>query len=124
MTMEIGWINFEETVIAFNFRGKWTAEDFYLALDEIRELLREKPYSVQLVIDVSYSITPPPNLMTLLRMAFKTLPSNIEQAVIISKSKFWVRVFQILEEANLVPFALQFVNNADDAYLLLDDHIG
>jgi hypothetical protein len=123
MSIDIGWVNIEETVIAFNFRGKWTAEDLYLGVDDFSQIVAAKPYPVHMIIDLSYSITPPPNLLTLLRAALRKFPSNIEQAVIISKSNYWPRVFLMLDSADLVPFPFQYVYNADDAYELLEAHI-
>lgn len=123
MTIEIGWINVEETVAAFSFRSEWTGADFHSAINEFAKLLQEKPYAVHVIIDLSYSISPPKSVMTLFSSALKKLPPNIEQGIIISKSNFWPRVFHMLDAANLVPFPLHYVSNADKALEILDEYL-
>lgn len=123
MSIDMGWVNIEETVLAFSFRGKWSAQDFYLAVDELCQTIGEKPHSVHIIIDLSYSISSPENLLTIFRAAMKKMPSNIEQAVIISKSNYWPRIFLMLDGAGLVPFPFQHVYNADDAYELLEEYV-
>lgn len=123
MSIDIGWVNIEETVIAFSFRSNWSAQDFYLAIDELCQTVDEKLYPVQMIIDLSYSINSPENLLTLFRAAMKKMPSHIEQAVIISKSNYWHRIFLMLDGADLVPFPFQHVYNADDAYELLEEYV-
>jgi hypothetical protein len=123
MFVDVGWINVEETVIAFNLRGNWTTGQFYLAADKLSNLVQEKNYSVHLIIDLSYSTVVPSNLLTIFRMGFKKFPPEIEQAIIIVKSGFWQRLFLMLDSADLVPFPFQFVENADEAYKILEKYL-
>ena len=123
MSVSSGWINVEETVIGLNFQGRWSAEEFYLHIDEFIQTVSARVEAIYLVIDLSYSTTAPENLMTLLRSAMKKMPPNIAEAVIISKSNYWPRVFLMLDSAGLMPFPFKYVYNADEAYALLEEHI-
>lgn len=123
MSIRIEWANSAETVLTFTFSDRWTAQNLYLATSELCKMIEERPYPIHTIIDVGSPINAPKNLLALLRATFKKFPSNVERAIIISKSSFWNGIFSTLNSANAIPFPYQYVRDTDDAYGLLEEYV-
>ena len=118
MTITLDWGDFDETFLVWNFNGKWTADAFYQTIEHLKQLSLSKPYPVNVMVDMRQSLAAPNNLLTLLRVAVKSNVRNIGRVIVISKSGFWLQMYQMLVKtaqlAETTP--VTFVGSVDEAY--------
>jgi hypothetical protein len=118
MSITLDWGDFDETFLVWNFAGKWSAEEFYQTIEQLKQLSMTKPYAVNIMVDMRLSLAAPNNLLTLLRVAVKSKVQNIGRIIVISKSNFWLQMYQMLVKTAQLPETtpVTFVGTVDDAY--------
>lgn len=118
MTLTLDWGDFDETFVIWSFAGRWTPEEFYTAMEKLRDYGASKPYPVKIMVDMRHSLAAPNNLLTLLRAAVKMNVRNIGQVVVITPSNFWPQMYEMLVKTVKLDGStpVTFVKTVDDAY--------
>jgi hypothetical protein len=53
--IELSWITSEQKTIRANFVGRWTWDDYYASIDQMRLMTKELSYPVDLIFDLQRS---------------------------------------------------------------------
>lgn len=124
MPIEVDWGNFEEDMIIFKVNGAWTGTEFVQALDNAKALAESKSYQVSLLADMRYSAArTPQNFITILRAAMQRDASRLSQAVVVTHSRYWQQLINIIESSTPIrlPIPVTFVSSVDEAIQMLED---
>ena len=127
MTVQLDWGDYDHNFAIMTFQGKWTGDEFVHAVARLSEMGASSPQGIELMVDMRNSLTPPNNLLTLLRSTLnRPLPRNIKQAVVISNSAFWNRIFSMLKSmyGEKISAPVTFVPSVDAAYDSLECYKG
>jgi hypothetical protein len=94
MSVQFSWDNPENTIVRYDFVGKWTWEElyetFYQSWDEIAKL----PYTVDSISDFSRTSNAPPSVMTHVRKLSQNRPENTGIMVIVDANNFLSMMLQ------------------------------
>src|SRR5690606_11312509 len=83
MPVSARWTDESQTIMLWEFEGKWTWDDYYLIRNETNAQISALDYDVDLIIDMRNSTALPQGVFTHGRNAFSASPKNIGQTVFV-----------------------------------------
>jgi hypothetical protein len=86
--IEVKWGNPEKTYTVFEFTGKWTWEDYYAAVKDGFEMVKDVPHTVNILIDIRNSNLFPQNMLSHFGKSMRQPPKSFDLAVVVSESGF------------------------------------
>lgn len=123
MSVSAQWDNEEKTVIRYDMQGRWTWDEFYLAYEEAKTMLRSVPHTVHFITQpldsLSNGYMPTSALTHIINIYRKALP-NSGATVTIGNSNFARAMVSIL--GRVAPNAANkflFAKSLEEARLLL-----
>jgi hypothetical protein len=88
MAIKVTWVNSEKTIAQYNFEGRWTWDDLYHAVQEIKTMLDSVPHQVDIVIDLRNNQSVPPGTLIHLRSITLAASPNWGMGVFVGVNGF------------------------------------
>ena len=117
----LDWGDANESILVWTFSDNWTAEDFYLAIEKAETILGPKEKPVHIIVDAQQGFKPPKNLIALSKVGLKRGPTPVKLVVVIAKSRFLQNIYGIVAKMYPGSLKVHFVNNANEAYQLIEE---
>lgn len=122
MGMSVDWGNYEETILVIKPALRWTHEDYRREITHILDALHNKPYSVDLIIDLRQVMHNPPNLINICRDARLRLKEFDNLIVVISNNRFWQTLNNtVIRQMPNAEVNVFFTRSVDEAYRAIED---
>jgi hypothetical protein len=115
MTIRVSWGNPEKTYTVFTFEGKWTWEEYHQSIKDGFELVKDIPYTVNILIDVSNSNLFPQNLLSHFGSSMRQPPKAFDLAVVLTSSRFVETLANMLNRLYGKKTRFRAVRSMDDA---------
>jgi|GEM_PF-5956184 len=118
--IEFGWGDYEKSYIVLTFRDRWTSDEFIKAVNSLYRDMHEVDKSINMVIDLRYSHSPPTSILSVIIRAIRARPRDFGRTIIVVQSKIWQKLYNAVTH-NRQGFSvdIHFVRNVDEAYNLL-----
>jgi hypothetical protein len=88
MPIHVSWGSAQKTYTIFRFEGKWTWDEYHAAVAAGYELVKDCPYTVNILIDMSDCRLFPQNLISHFGSSMSQPPKAFDLAVIVTASRF------------------------------------
>ena len=88
MPIDVSWGDPEKTYTIFKFSGKWTWEDYHAGVKAGSELIKDIPYNVNILIDMTTCNLFPNNMLSHFGASMQRPPREFDLAVIVTTSGF------------------------------------
>jgi tRNA A37 threonylcarbamoyladenosine dehydratase len=88
MPIHVGWGNDQKSYTVFRFDGTWTWEEYYKSIAEAYELVKDCPYTVNILLDLMECRLLPQNLLSHVGSSMKQPPKSFDLAVVATSSRF------------------------------------
>ncbi len=88
MPIQVTWGNTQKTYTVFKFEGRWTWDEYHAAVGEGFKLVKDIPYTVNILIDMAGCRLFPQNLLSHFGSSMSRPPKQFDLAVIVTSSKF------------------------------------
>ena len=119
MSAQVKWFNANQTVLQVSYGERWTAHEFHETFEEIENFLRQKPYPVDLLVDLRPTLEYPRNLFGLARKTLRDRIPNMGQVVVVTDDIFWHRLYPTLQTIIPKLQQLTFVESIEEAKEIL-----
>jgi hypothetical protein len=97
MPINVRWGNEANTYTVFEFKGRWTWDDYHSAIKAGYELVKDKPYTVNILLDIRNSNLFPSNMLSHFRTSMDRPPKSFDLAVVVSNSGFVQAIARIID---------------------------
>lgn len=88
MPISVSWGNAAKTYTVFRFEGKWTWDEYHQAIRDGVDLVKDCPYTVNILIDMTECHLFPQNLLSHFNQSMSEPPKPFDLAVIVTSSRF------------------------------------
>lgn len=88
MSILVEWGNEQKTYTVFKFVGKWTWEEYHQSISEAYELVKDCPYTVNILLDITECHLFPQNLLSHFGGSMRQPPKSFDLAVVATSSRF------------------------------------
>lgn len=88
MGINISWVNEERTIAQYTFDGRWTWDQLYHAVQEVKVMLNSVSHQVDIVIDLRKNHSVPPGALTHLRSVTLGASPNWGMGVFVGVNTF------------------------------------
>ncbi|MFN8447072.1 MAG: hypothetical protein U0521_00365 [Anaerolineae bacterium] len=88
MSILVEWGNEAKTYTVFKFVGKWTWEEYHQSISEAYELVKDCPYTVNILLDITDCHLFPQNLLSHFGGSMRQPPKSFDLAVVATSSRF------------------------------------
>lgn len=123
MSIKVDWGNAEDTLLIWRFQKDWTPRDLQNACSMAETIVAQKNQAVDVILDFGYTLTPPPNTITLIRSLLLHFPANTGKIVILGRTGFWEQIFTLALKMGDIRHSIYFARTVDDAYELVEECI-
>ncbi len=121
MPLHVFWDDIEKTIIRCESEGKWTWDEYHKALDQVREMLVEADYRVDLInVERPGATMPSGSPLTHFQRAAKIMPANLGINVVVvtsSLARIMASVLGKMPGNNMDKIVL--VDSVEAAYTLI-----
>ncbi len=100
MAITVTWGNAEKTYTVFRFEGKWTWDEYHQSIQDGVSLVKDCPYTVNILIDMTECRLFPQNLLSHFNHSMSEPPKPFDLAVIVTSSKFVEILAGMIERAS------------------------
>lgn len=120
MPITVRWDNDSQTVVYYEFNGKWTWEEYHNAIHSAYELVEKLPYVVNMILDFRHANVMPSNALSIFGRSMKTPPRDFDLAVLVTKSGFIEAIYNVFRRVNgKMAEKLVMVKTVEEARALL-----
>lgn len=88
MAITVAWGNETKTYTVFKFVGNWTWQEYYQSITDGSELIKDIPYTVNIMIDLTEAQLLPHGLLSNIQSSMRQPPRKFDLAVLVSTSPF------------------------------------
>jgi hypothetical protein len=88
MAIHVSWGSDAKTYTCFKYVDNWTWQEYYRSISEASELIKDVPYTVNTVLDLSEAQLLPHGLLSNIQSSMRQPPRKFDLAVIVSTSAF------------------------------------
>ncbi len=99
MSISVSWGNAEKTYTVFRFEGNWTWEEYHQSIREGVALVKDCPYTVNILLDMAQCRLFPKNLLSHFNHSMSEPPKPFDLAVVVTSSKFIELLAGMIERA-------------------------
>ncbi len=112
MTVELSWLDEEETILVFSFRSGYTWNDLATAMEKGQALMSEKPWRVDWIYSGDNNQTiPRGNPWAMLRAANQKIPANTGLLYVVNPGLFTRLMERIGQTA--IPQSIRLMRTVD-----------
>ena len=123
MPIQVGWGNEQKTYTVFRFDGKWTWEEYHQSIAEAFELVKDIPYTVNILLDITECHLFPQNLLSHVGSSMKQPPKSFDLAVVATSSRFVEVLARTIEKLyGKQKTRFQIARTLDEAQRIFEDH--
>jgi hypothetical protein len=122
MPINVTWGNAEQTYTIFKFTGKWTWEEYHQAVSAGYEMVKDKPYTVNILIDIMDSNLFPSNMLSKFGSSMQRPPKDFDLAIVATRSGFAQSIARILDTLYGKHTRFKVVKTLEEAHALLAEH--
>lgn len=120
-SISITWYDETQRCLIWRFNYTWTYNEYMQAVRHSNALISQKPYSVDVICDLSNYTTTANNVLSMARQGLQQRPPNLGHVVIITQSRFWLRMYHMLiQHKFLSANELHITQNMNEAYHFLN----
>jgi|GEM_PF-2766234 len=118
--VRVNWYSSSKMILLWTFSGKWTSDEFYVALAECQSLLTDIDDCIPIIIDLREGLGPD-NLLALAREGFSIPTSKVNQIIIVGYIPTWKSLFSVLTYT-MKDFSIRvgFVETVGEAEILAE----
>ena len=88
MAISVSWGNPEKTYTCFKFEGQWTWEEYHQSVREAYAMVKDLPYTVNVLIDMTDCKLFPQNMLSHFGSSMQRVPRTFDLCVVVSSSMF------------------------------------
>lgn len=115
------WVNEEQSIVRYEFSGKWTWEEFYPVYKQAIAMEKSVPHRVDVVVDLRNSEVVPANALKHIRRIANAQPDNIGLTILVSTNIFILALYKIgCRIDDKVAHYFRVVSTNDEAFRLID----
>lgn len=96
MPISVDWGNADKTYTVFTFQGKWTWEEYHAAIEKGVDMVSDKPYVVNILIDMLDCNLFPNNMLSHFNTSMRQPPKKFDLAIVVSTSGFIQAIANII----------------------------
>jgi hypothetical protein len=89
MPVSAYWLNDEQTIVQYDFEGRWTWDEFYPEYQKALKMERSVTHRVDVLMDFRRSKSVPPSALTHMRKITDNQPDNIGLSVFVTTNPFF-----------------------------------
>lgn len=119
----VDWGSVDETFIVFKIEGKWTLSEYVKASQRAIAMLGEKPYCVNIIIDMQRAAPPPLGILNVGVQMGQKVPADAGIMVVLSKNRLWRTIINTIRHVHGVSaiehLDLHFTSSVNEAYSLV-----
>lgn len=120
MPLSVYWDNDEQTIIRCDSAGKWTWDEYHMALDEVAALARSVNHRVDLIsIGTPDSAMPKGSPQPHFERAVQVLPDNVGLNITVTGSRLaavMINIWKKLPGGKKLTDAVELVATEEEAY--------
>lgn len=98
MPIQVSWGNEQKTYTVFRFEGKWSWDEYHRSIADAYELVKDIPYTVNILLDITECHLFPQNLLSHVGSSMKQPPKSFDLAVVATSSRFVEVVARTVEK--------------------------
>jgi len=95
MGVSICWDDEEQTIVRYDFEGRWTWEEFYPAYEQAIAMEKSVPHRIDVILDMLNSYNIPLNAITHVRSISKKQPENLGLSVFVTTSAVVLSLYRV-----------------------------
>lgn len=124
MPVLVEWGNPEKTYTLFTFEGQWTWQEYHEARDKAFALVKDCPYAVNLLIDMTNCKLFPQNMLSHFGSSMQHVPKQFDLAVVVTSSMFIETISRMINTLYGSRAKSQFVTakTLEDGRMILARH--
>lgn len=92
----VDWLDDRQTCVLWQFHRRWTADEYFEAVECSNRLIASKWSPVDVIADLGDYVPTTHNVLVLARRGFGYRPANLGRVIIVSQSAFWQRVYRMI----------------------------
>ncbi|MDQ7025774.1 MAG: hypothetical protein Q9P01_03995 [Anaerolineae bacterium] len=96
--MQLKWLTYDEKVMHWSIEGDWTASDYNQTFKNWKNFATNKPYTVDLIMDMRHAGRMPSNMTSLAWQSVLNRPQNLGVTLIVTKSKLLRTVYKSMTQ--------------------------
>lgn len=100
MPIHVDWDNEHRTVIRYEFVNPWSWQDLIDAIDQVDEMVRDVPYTVHFIADMTRGDTLPDKFLTYISTISRKVRGRDGLIVVINTNTFAQAVYGIFTRLN------------------------
>ena len=116
----VDWGNHDETLLIFRIHQHWTLDEFKSMVQRSQKLIHSKQYPIYILADVQTASKAPHNFLPTIVRGLSSQPPQDIHIIVISKSVFWQRLWNMIQAFNFHSIPVYFVHDANEAYALIE----
>jgi hypothetical protein len=94
-SVTVSWHDPDETIVYYQFEGKWDWNDFYPAYQQAIDMEKSKPYRVDVIVDLRGSGHMPPNVLLHMKNISDKQPDNIGLSVLVTTNRVMHSIYSV-----------------------------
>jgi hypothetical protein len=123
MPINVKWDNPDtKTVVHYEFAGKWTWMEYHAAIAQGYEMVKDIPYTVNMILDFSKGDLLPANALSHFKSSMKQPPREFDHAVVVTRSRFLESMVRIFNRVNKNGSKLILAPNVDEARKFYEEY--
>lgn len=123
MPIQVSWGNEQKTYTVFKFIGKWTWDEYHVSIAEAFELVKDIPYTVNILLDITECHLFPQNLLSHVGSSMKQPPKAFDLAVVATSSRFVEVLARTIEKLyGKQKTRFQIARTIEDAHKIFAEH--
>lgn len=100
MPIHVSWDNEHRTVIRYEFLNPWTWQDLSAAIDRVDEMIRDVPYTVHFIADMTRGDTLPDKFLTHISALSRKVRGRDGLIAVVNTNTFAQAVYGIFTRLN------------------------
>jgi len=95
MAVRVYWEDELQTIVRYDFEGKWTWEELYPVYDQAIAMETSAPHRVDIILDMRRSLGVPSNALSHLKNISDKQPANVGASIFVTESKFLLALYNV-----------------------------
>jgi hypothetical protein len=123
MPINVHWDDTEtKTVVRYEFLGKWTWSEYHIAINQAYEMVKDIPYTVNMILDFSKGDLLPANALSHFKSSMSHPPREFDYALVVTRSRFLESMVSIFRRLSPAGSKLILVPTLDAAHKFYTDY--
>lgn len=120
ISWQTSWLDDRETVLMVSSGTLWDWSDFHDSIVRVQAIIRRKPHTVDVILDLRHARPPDCNIVAHLRRAYANIPANNGVNVIVGAGGFVEAVLSVMSRV-VAKYQLDYASTIEDAVEIITD---